>query len=152
MLPDSRHLALEAMLATHLQPLVSELRMTDLITFVVHIANGREEAVGEIIRGAAELHFTPGFIDYDGDADVCADWTCAPSVAMGVRITSGQIDARVRLTIKAEHASVDLQHIQLSAGCPHDDEAALVLAAFTQNRFGGPQGAAPTVWQGPLSG
>jgi len=141
MLPDERYLGLERTLATALTPLVSELRMTELVTFIDHVVNGREAAVAEIVDAAAELHYAPGFIGYDRDADVSADWNGAPSVALGVRIATGRLVAHVRLTIRADHASIELQHIKADGEDGVGDGAAL-RAALIHNAL--PRGPART--------
>jgi len=142
MLPDDRYLGLERTLAKALTPLVSELRMTELVTFIDHVVNGREAAVAEIVDAAAELHYAPGFIGYDRDADVSADWNGAPSVALGVRIATGRLVAHVRLTIRADHASIELQHIKADGVAGVGDDA--LRAALINNALPrGPDRTAP---------
>ena len=132
MLPHSRYLGLERTLGPVLTPLVSELRMIDLVTFIDHVVNGREATIAEIVETAAELHFTPGFIAYEGYAEVRADWSGAPSVSLGVRLTSACCVARARVTMWPKGATIELQDIS-TEGCDDRDDGALLRDALIRN-------------------
>lgn len=134
MRPDDALIGLERHLAGQLRPLVSELRMIDPVILIDHVVNGRRAAMDRMIADAAELHFAPGFITYDDDADVRAPWSEAPAIVLGVRIATPQCDARIRLTIGGEQAAVELQNVEPCAGGAWTDRADLVRRAFAQNR------------------
>lgn len=137
MLPDPNYLELERMLAARLEPLVNELRLTDLIVFVDHVVNGRSAGVAEIVAAAAELHYAPGFIGYDRDADIALDWSEASSVSLGISLSTAHFSARVRLIMKADRALIELQHVEPQRCDPNNTPTAVCLArAVDQNRLG----------------
>jgi len=137
MLTDPHHMALEKVLARHLQPLLDELRLTDLSTFADHVINRREANMAEIVAAAAELHFAPGFIHYDQDSGLSLEWGQRPSVSLGVSIAAARFEARVRLIIGADHATIELQHLgsKLPAIRPHKASGATMEREFRQNSF-----------------
>lgn len=130
MMPSARLAALERHLAPQLQPVLTELRMIDPVTFIDHVVNGRRAVVERMVADAAELHFAPGFIAYDGDANVDADWTGPPSVALTVRIAAPLFDARVRLTIRDDAAAIEFQNVE-----PPAIDAEQVRRAMERNRI-----------------
>ena len=135
---DDRHLALEDVLADQLKPVLSELRMTELATFVDHVVNRRSGNIDEIISAATELHFAPGFIHYGSDADVRLDWNERPLVSLGVTISDAHFTAFVRLVLGVEHAGIALQHVteHRRHDLPPPDDA--MIRAFARNRLAGP--------------
>lgn len=137
MLPDPHHLQLEGVLAARLEPLVSELRLTDLIVFADQIVNARVAGVAEIVAAAAELHYAPGFIAYDCDADIALDWSDRAAVSLGITMSAAHFTARVRLSIQAHHATIELQHVEPQP--PGPDNALpsrdCMVRAVDQNRL-----------------
>ncbi|WP_306118255.1 MULTISPECIES: hypothetical protein [unclassified Roseitalea] len=138
MLADVHYRDLEPIIAEQLRPLVSELRLTDLVTFVDHVVNERAASVAEIVTGAAELHFAPGFIRYDSDADIALDWTGRAHVALGIIVLAAHFTVRLRVILHADHAWLELQDIAHAgrAGETAPPDARLLEQAFMQNRLG----------------
>ena len=137
MLPNPNHLQLEQVIAERLGPFVNELRLTDLIVFADHVVNARSAGVAEIVKAAAELHYAPGFITYDCDADIALDWSGKSSVSLSVVLSAAHFTAHVRLTIAAEHAVIELQHVepQQSEWDNRYPSAGCMVHAVDQNRL-----------------
>ncbi|MBO6636525.1 MAG: hypothetical protein JJ920_00475 [Roseitalea sp.] len=135
MLRDPHFIALEKVLAAHLKPLVGELRLTELETFADHVINRREANIAEIVATAAELHFAPGFIHYDQDSALSLDWSGRPSVSLGVGVAAARFNARVRLTIRADHATIELQHLRAEPPASSAWHAVALDRAFAHNSF-----------------
>lgn len=108
--PDAL-LAAERLVADGLSPLLSELRMIDLSVLVDQVTHGRHGCLHDIVETAAETHYAPGFVRYDGDADMVLEWDHAPMLSIAIALRDGALDARIKLLLRRGDGAIELQRL-----------------------------------------
>ena len=104
----------EQIVAKAISPVASELRLldaSDLISLLRFECNGN---LADLVASAAELYFHPGTVNYGAGGDYKLEWNSVPEVTLDLEIKPKGVTVYARLTLAADHASLEINHIAFS--------------------------------------
>lgn len=143
MLAQEICLELEPHLARAISSLAAELRLVDISDYIAYLRMEQYGCVADIVRDAADLYFTPGFVEFGMDGEASAEWGAAPEVTLMLVINSARAKAHVALKLCEHHAEIKLGYINFATEFEaRSDRVHLLLEDIAENRMN---------WRGQLS-
>ena len=137
MLAQDICLELEPHVASAIASLAAELRLVDISDYIAYLRMERFSCIADIVRDAAELYFTPGFVEFGMDGEVAAEWGAAPEVTLMLVINSARAKAHVALKLCTDHAEVKLGYVNFAAAFEaRHDRVRLFLDDIADNMTG----------------
>ena len=138
MLAQDICLELEPHVASAIASLAAELRLVDISDYIAYLRMEQFSCIADIVREAADLYFTPGFVRFDMDGEASADWGAAPEVTLMLVIDSARAKAHVALKLCTDHAEVKLGYVNFSEDLQaRDDKTWLFIDDIAGNRIRG---------------
>ncbi|MFZ2100360.1 MAG: hypothetical protein WAU86_07335 [Oricola sp.] len=138
MLAQDICLELEPHVASAIASLAAELRLVDISDYIAYMRMEQFSCIADIVREAADLFFTPGFVRFDMDGEASADWGAAPEVTLMLVINSARATAHVALKLCTDHAEVKLGYVNFSEDLQgRNDKAWLFIDDIAGNRIRG---------------
>lgn len=101
----------EKIIAEAISPVATELRLldaADLIALVRFECNG---SIADLVSSAAELYYHPGTVNFGAGAEYRLEWDGVPEVTLDLEIKPPGITVYAQLTLAANHAGVEINHI-----------------------------------------
>ena len=150
MLAQDICLELEPHVADAFANLAAELRLVDISDYIAYLRMEQYGCVADIVRDAADLYFTPGFVEFAMDGETSAEWGVAPEVTLMLVINSARAKAHVALKLCENHAEVKMGYVSFASefeAC--HDRGWMLLNDIAVNRTG-PRGrlSRPTQYNG----
>lgn len=146
MLAQDIHLELEPFLANAISSLAAELRLVDISDYIAYLRMEQYGCVADIVRDAADLYFTPGFVEFGMDGEASAEWGAAPEVTLMLVINSARATTHVALKLCEHHAEIRLGFVNFSAELEtRHDRVDLLVQDIDENRMRR-RGHAPRRW------
>ena len=150
MLAQDICLELEPHVASSIGSLAAELRLVDIADYIAYLRMEQFGCIADIVRDAADLYFTPGYIQFGMDGEASADWGAAPEVTLMLIINSARAKAHVTLKLCTDHAEVKLGYVSFDEHiADRHDRVGLFASDIAMNRIGArrplarPQAIAP---------
>lgn len=135
MLAQEICLELEPHVARAISSLAAELRLVDISDYIAYLRMEQYGCVADIVRDAAELYFTPGYIEFGMDGEASAEWGAAPEVTLMLVINSARAKAHVALKLCEHHAEIKLGYVNFAHECEvREDRVRLLLDDIANNR------------------
>lgn len=136
MLAQEVSLELEPHVARAISSLAAELRLVDISDYIAYLRMEQYGCVADIVRDAADLYFTPGYVDFAMDGEVSAEWGSAPEVTLMLVINSARAKAHVALKLCEQHAEIKLGYVNFASEFEtRHDRVHLLLEDIHQNRL-----------------
>jgi hypothetical protein len=114
MLAQEICLELEPYVAKAISGLAAELRLVDIADYIAYLRMERYGCIADIVRDAAELYFTPGYIEFAMDGEASAEWGTAPEVTLMLLINSARAKAHIALKLCEHHAEIKLGYVNFA--------------------------------------
>ena len=128
---------METCVAEAIANLVAELRLVDIADYIAYLRMERFGCIADIVHNAAELYFTPGFIEFGMDGEAVAEWGAPPEVTLMLILNSCQARVHVALKLCVDHAEVKLGFIDFAAnGVNPSNRAGLLADDIASNMIG----------------
>lgn len=128
---------LEAAIAEALARVAADLRLVDIGDFIAYLRLEQYSCLTDIVQNAAELYFTPGYVEFAGEGEISAEWGQAPEVTLMLVINSMKATAYVALKLCEDHAEIKLDYVNFSVPFEHDsDRVNLLIEDITANMIG----------------
>lgn len=138
MLAQEICLELEPHLAEAISSLAAELRLVDISDYIAYLRMEQYGCVADIVRDAADLYFTPGYIEFGMDGEAAAEWGTAPEVTLMLVINSVRAKTHVALKLCEHHAEIKLGYVSFASEFEaRHDRVNLLLDDITRNRMSG---------------
>lgn len=110
----------ERILALHVVELSTELRQHDAANLIALIQLQRFEAVRSLVDGDCEFLFQPSTMRFGSEAEVSADWTSLPTIALSMEFSYGSVEVYFRLVLEAREAGVEIDYMRFERATRHD--------------------------------
>lgn len=101
----------EQIVAKAISPVATELRLldaSDLISLLRFECYGN---LADLVSSAAELYFHPGTVNFGAGGDYKLEWNGVPEVTLDLEIKPSGVTIYARLTLAADHAGLEINHI-----------------------------------------
>jgi len=136
MLAQEICLELEPHVARAISSLAAELRLVDISDYIAYLRMEQYGCVADIVRDAADLYFTPGFVEFAMDGEASAEWGEAPEVTLMLIINSARAKAHVALKLCEQHAEIKLGYVNFTAEFEtRHDRVLMLLEDIANNRM-----------------
>jgi hypothetical protein len=137
MLAQDICLELEPHVASAIASLAAELRLVDISDYIAYLRMERFGCIADIVRDAAELYFTPGFVEFGMDGEASAEWGTPPEVTLMLIINGIHAKAHVALKLCTDHAEVKVGYVSFATDLEaRHDRAVLFLDDIADNMMG----------------
>lgn len=147
MLAQDICLELEPHVASAIAGLAAELRLVDISDYIAYLRMEQFGCIADIVQDAADMYFTPGYIEFGMDGEARAEWGAAPEVTLMLVINSARAEAHVALRLCTDHAEVKLGYINFhTAFEDHHDRAAMLIDDIASNRHAPRRSPSPLSW------
>lgn len=124
----------EMIVGKAVESFVAELRRIDVIDLLAYARLERHDAIEELVRDAAELHFAPGFVEVDGAADVRMDWNTLPEVVLHLAMRPAGMRIHFSTVLTASSAKVRLTYVGFDRkGMPLEEQTDAVRRTIQDN-------------------
>lgn len=129
----------EAVLASHIVELTSELRGYDAVDLIALIRLGQLPSLRCLIDSDCETHFKPTTMSFGGDAEVSVSWRRPPVIRIAMQFRHQRFEIYYRVTLAAGEAGVEIDLLRFDGrrcAAPSVGELDLVLADARMARAG----------------
>ena len=121
MLKPSIPPACEQALAEAIAEVATELRLVNVIDLIDYVQTQRFANIDDLIHSSAELYFKQGALRYAWAAEINVQWETPPSVSLDLEFRWRGATAFFRLTLDADRAAIDIQHLAMDMPGSTDD-------------------------------
>lgn len=126
----------ERLVGDAVRGLLAELRLVDVADLLAFARLGHHEAIRDIVRNAAGLHFAPGFIDLEGHANAVIDWHRTPEVELRLSMRAVGIGVHFTVRLSGDEAQVRLTWIEFARNdLPEADRDKNLRRIIADNRM-----------------
>lgn len=101
----------EALVASAIQEVVSELRMVDVVDYIAFIRMERFGNISDIVDSAAELYFMPGTLRLGHGGEAHVAWASPPRIVLDLELRSQGATVYFSLTMTDEHAGIEVNYV-----------------------------------------
>jgi hypothetical protein len=108
----------EALVASAIQEVVSELRMVDVVDYIAFIRLERFGNISDIVESAAELYFMPGTLKLGHGGEAHVTWASPPQIVLDLELRSQGATVYFSLTMTDQHAAIDVNYVSFDAPDP----------------------------------
>lgn len=105
---------LETFVANAISRLVAELRLIDIGDYIAYLRMEQFRGVADLVHNAAELYFTPGYVEFAMEGEAVTEWGRAPAATLMLRINSLMGRAHVAVKLCEDHAEVRLTYVDFA--------------------------------------
>lgn len=109
---------LEAVLASHVVDLATEIRGYGAADLIAFIWLDRSQSLRDVLDSGCEALFQPSTMRFGGDAEVVVSWSAPPTIRIPMEFRSGGLEIYFRLLMKASSAEVEIDFLR----CDDPDE------------------------------
>lgn len=103
--------ARERILAGHIGPVASDLRLLDLQPLAHHIVSNRTGNLSSVVDSSCELYFKPNALVFLRLAEIELCWSARPRVKLDMKLQLRGVTAAFRLTLDAAFGAVELIYL-----------------------------------------
>ena len=108
----------EALVASAIQEVVSELRMVDVVDYIAFIRLERFGNISDIVDSAAELYFMPGTLKLGHGGEAHVAWASPPKIVLDLELRSQGATVYFSLTMTDEHAGIEVNYVSFDTPDP----------------------------------
>ncbi len=115
MIRQPHSLSREALVASAIQEVVSELRMVDVVDYIAFIRMERFGNISDIVDSAAELYFMPGTLRLGHGGEAHVAWSSPPRIVLDLELRSQGATVYFSLTMTDDHAGIEVNYVSFDA-------------------------------------
>lgn len=103
---------LEAVLASHVVDLATEIRGYGAADLIAYIWLDRSQSLHDVLDSGCEALFQPSTMRFGGDAEVVVSWAAPPTIRIPMEFRSGGLEIYFRLLLNASSAAVEIDFLR----------------------------------------
>ncbi|MFK0331154.1 hypothetical protein ACIQUB_08530 [Rhizobium sp. NPDC090275] len=117
----------EKILAEAISPVATELRLLDASDLISILRFEYYGNLSDLVSSAAEMFFHPGTVNFGHGGSYTLEWGGKPEVVIDLEIKPRGVTVYAQLTLAAEHAGIEINHIAFEnpSSNPHENTAFL---------------------------
>jgi hypothetical protein len=119
----------EMIVAEAINSVATELRMLDPADLISLLRFECYGSIADLVSSAAELFYHPGTINFGAGGDYVLDWEGSPTITLDMEIKPQGATVYAQLTLAANYASVEINHISFANPAVTPDENTEFLRA-----------------------
>ncbi|MFK0384936.1 hypothetical protein [Agrobacterium sp. NPDC090273] len=126
----------EMIVAEAINPVATELRLLDPADLISLLRFECYGSIADLVSSAAELYYHPGTINFGAGGEYKLEWEGVPEVVIDLELKPRGATVYAQLTLAAEHAAIEINHISFQNPSDNPDENTEFLRrSFREARF-----------------
>lgn len=122
--------------AEAINPIATELRLLDPADLISLLRFECYGSIADLVSSAAELYYHPGTINFGAGGEYRLEWEGVPEIVLDLELKPKGATVYAQLTLAAEHAAIEINHISFQNPSENPDENTEFLRrSFQEARF-----------------
>jgi hypothetical protein len=126
----------EVIVAEAINSVATELRMLDPADLISLLRFECYGSIADLVSSAAELFYHPGTINFGAGGEYVLGWEGSPTITLDMELKPQGATVYAQLTLAAQYASVEINHISFaSPSLCADENTQFLRSAFEASKF-----------------